>query len=286
MEVQMFHQAKNGIVEVNDTPMDYVVFGKGQTPLVMLPGLTDGLKTVREMAFLLSMLYKDFAQQFRVYMFSRKAVLEQGCTTKDMARDLKIAFDKLGITRCHLLGVSQGGMIAQRFAIDYPEMVSKLVIAVSSSRPGATQRRIISKWIGFAKKGDYKALMIDTAEHTYSPEKIKSYRKMYPIITRFGKPKDFSRFLIQAEACLIHNTYDELDRIECPTLVVGGKLDQIVGSEAAKEMADRIRGSKLLIYDEYGHAAYEESKDFNGLVVDFLLEAADCLQEAADSFRG
>jgi pimeloyl-ACP methyl ester carboxylesterase len=91
---------------------------------------------------------------------------------------------------------------------------------------------------------------------------------VYSIITRFGKPKDFGRFLIQAGACLTHNTC----HIECPTLVIGGRKDQIVGTEAAKEMADRIHGSGLLIYDEFGHVAYEEGKDFNRQVADFMLK--------------
>lgn len=266
----MFYNAKNGTVTVNGVPMDYAVFGKGQTPLVILPGLSDGLKTVRGLAISLAVLYRQFAQQFTVYMFSRKAVFEKGYSTREMAQDQKIALENLGISNCMLLGVSQGGMIAQHLAIDAPEMVEKLVIAVSSSRPNEVICNVVSNWIRFAENGDYKSLMIDTAEHSYTPQKLKSYRRMYPIVSRVGKPKDFSRFLIQADACLTHNTYSELGKIQCPALVIGGGQDQVVGKDAAKEMADRIGNSSLLIYEELGHAAYEESKDFNQQVIDFF----------------
>ena len=68
----MFYNAKNGTVTVGGIPMDYVVFGKGQSPLVILPGLSDGLKTVRGQAVTLAMYYKQFAKLFTIYIFSRK----------------------------------------------------------------------------------------------------------------------------------------------------------------------------------------------------------------------
>lgn len=267
----MLYGAKNSTVSVGGVPMDYVAFGKGQTPLVILPGLADGLRTVRGMAVSLALLYRQFAKQFRVYMFSRKAVLEKGCTTKDMAQDQKTALETLGISNCHLLGVSQGGMIAQHLAIDYPEMVEKLVLAVSISRPNDRFCKVVSNWIRLAENGDYKSLMLDTAEHTYTPQKLKSYRYMYPIVSKMGKPKDFGRFLIQANACLTHDTYSSLGKIQCPTLVIGGGRDLVVGKDAVMDMAEKIHKSSLWVYEDLGHAAYEEGKDFNQRVIDFYL---------------
>lgn len=266
----MFYNAQNNTVAINGGTINYVVFGKGQTPLVILPGLGDGLKTVKGMAIPLALLYRQFAQQFRVYVFSRKNILEKGYSTKAMAQDQQAALEKLGISKCDLLGVSQGGMIAQYFAIDYPEKIMKLVIAVSISRPNQAFCNIVSNWVEFAENNDYKSLMIDTAEHTYTPQKLKGYRHIYPIISRVGKPKDFSRFLVQADSCLTHNAYNELEKILCPTLIIGGGKDRVVGKNAAKEMAEKISKSSLVIYEELGHAAYEESKDFNQRVIDFL----------------
>lgn len=266
----MFYQAKNNVLMVDGVSMDYVVFGKGRTPLVLLPGLSDGLKTVRGMAVPLALLYRQFAQRYRVYLFSRKNVLPAGYSTKEMARDQSIALEALGITRCHLLGVSQGGMIAQHLAIDHPERVERLILAVSLSRPNEAFCRVVSNWIGFAEHDDYKSLMVDTAERTYTPQKLKSYRLMYPFVSSMGKPKDFSRFLVQANACLVHNTYNELGQIRCPTLIIGGGKDRVVGKEAASEMAERVGNARLLVYEELGHAAYEEAKDFPRQVIDFL----------------
>ncbi len=87
----------------------------------------------------------------------------------------------------------------------------------------------------------------------------------------FGKgKKDYKRFIIQANSCLTHNAYNDLDKIECPTLIIGGKKDSIVGVNSAKEIADRISNSELYVYEDYGHAVHEEAKDFNEKVLKYL----------------
>lgn len=54
-------------------------------------------------------------------------------------------------------------------------------------------------------------------------------------------------------------------------LVIGGGQDQVVGSTAAEEIAEKL-SCKIHIYEHLGHAAYEEAKDFNQIVYDFLRE--------------
>lgn len=130
----MFWGAKNGSVRIGDADMEYAVFGKGNSTLIMLPGLGDGLTTVKGMAVPMAVAYRMYAKDYKVYVFSRKNGLEDGYSTKDMARDQAGAMRALGIGRAKVLGVSQGGMIAQYLAIDYPELVEKLVLTVTSSR--------------------------------------------------------------------------------------------------------------------------------------------------------
>ena len=267
----MFYRAIEGSIDIDNTDMDYVAFGKGQKPFIILPGLGDGLKTVKGTKLLLARMYKLFAKEFRVYVFSRKNKIEKGCSTRDMARDQSITMEKLGIEKGHIMGVSQGGMIAQYIAIDYPELVDKLIIGVSVSRQNNTMQKVIKNWIELAEKDDYKNLIIDTMEKTFTENRLKRYRKMYPAITRVGKPKDFNRFIIQAHSCLNHNAYDELDKIKCPTLIIGGDRDKIVGENASEEMAEKIKNSRLILYKGLGHGAYEEAKDFNEKVLEFLL---------------
>lgn len=258
-------------VKVGTTDIDYVAFGKGEKPFIIIPGLGDGLKTVKGTKGMLARMYKIFGRDHRVYIFSRKNHIKEGYSTRDMARDQKIAMENLGIENAHIMGVSQGGMIAQYMAIDYPSMVDKLVIAVSVSRQNETSRQVIKNWISLAKNNDYESLIIDTMEKTFTEKKLNKFRKLYPLITRLGKPESFDRFIIQATSCLNHNAYNELDKIKSPTLVIGGDSDKVVGGNASREIAERINNSKLILYKGLGHGVYDEAEDFNERVLEFLL---------------
>ncbi|MBR0351646.1 MAG: alpha/beta hydrolase [Oscillospiraceae bacterium] len=266
----MLWNAKNGRVEINGSGMEYVSFGSGDKKLVILPGLSDGLATVEGKALMLAVPYRKYLKDFTVMMFSRPDPLPEGHSIRDMAEDQAAALRKLGIGTCSVLGVSQGGMIAQVLAAGHPEMVEKLVLAVSAPCVNEITRACVEKWISLAKKGDHKALMIDTAEKSYSETYLEKYRKLYPVIASIGRPKDYRRFLTNAAAILSFDASEELEKISCPTLIVAGKDDRIVGPEASYEMHERIAGSELHVYERLGHAAYEEAPDFNERVFSFL----------------
>lgn len=266
----MFYHARNGNVPVGNSDMDYISFGNGSNVLVMLPGLGDGLSTVKGTALAFSIIYRRYAKKYKVYVFSRKNHLQEGYSTREMAKDQAEAMKTLGISKAYVMGISQGGMIAQYLAIDYPELVDKLILAVTASKPNNVIQEVISTWIEMAIQGDYKRLIIDTAEKSYSESYLKKYRIIYPLLGKIGKPKNLSRFLIQAVSCIQHNAYAELDRIKCPALVIGGDCDRIVGASSAPALAEKINGSELFIYKGLGHAAYEEAKDFNDRVLAFI----------------
>lgn len=266
----MFWQAKNGSVPIGNTTMDYVTFGKGNRVLVMLPGLGDGLVTVKGMAAILAVSYRTYARNHKVYIFSRKNQLRAGYSTRDMAKDQGEAMRMLGIAKAAVLGISQGGMIAQYLAIDYPDFIEKLVLAVTLSKQNENIQDVVGHWVKLAEQKNSKALLIDAAEKSYSENRLKKYRLAYPLLGKIAQPKDFSRFLIQAASSLQHDAYLELGSIRCPTLVIGGGKDKIAGRDASVELAGRIRNSELFLYEELGHAAYEEAKDFNRRVQSFL----------------
>lgn len=265
----MFYHAISSNVKIGNTDMDYVSFGKGKKNLVIIPGLGDGLKTVKGTALALALMYKGYAKDYRVYFFSRKNHIEKGYSTRDMATDLNTAMAKLNIQNAHVMGLSQGGMISQYLAIDYPQSVDKLVIGVSAARPNTTMEAVVNSWITMATNDDYKSLFISSIEKTYPEDKAKKFKPFYPILTKFGKPKSFDRFIIQARACLSHNAYEALEQITSPTLIIGGDCDLVVGKNASEEMATKISSSSLSLCKGLGHGAFED-KVFNQQVLDFL----------------
>ena len=270
----MLH-AKNGRLTLSTGEMDYIRFGSGSRTLVMLPGVGDGLKTVRGMSLPFALMYRKLARDFTVYVFSRRVRLAPGMTTRDMAEDVNLALEALGLSEVCLVGVSQGGMIAQWLAIDHPDKVGRLVLTVTLSRPNPTVRDVISRWSDMAQRGDYQGIMLDTAERSYSEKRLKKARLSYRFLGSFGKPKSFERFLIQAASCVSHDTYELLPWISCPTLVIGGTDDRIVTGEASREIASQIPGATLYMYEGLGHGLYEETPDFLDRVREFCLGIRD-----------
>ena len=163
-----------------------------------------------------------------------------------------------------MLKAKNGHIKTRNFAMDYirfgnGEKPLVMILTVTLSRPNPTVQEVIGGWLKMAEVGDYKGIMIDTAEHSHTEERLKKTRKMYQLLGNVGKPKSFDRFKIQAKSCITHNAYDELSRITCPTLVVGGTDDRIVTGKASVEIADRIPGSRLKMYMGLGHSLYDES---------------------------
>ena len=175
----MYH-AKNCYVKIDNTEMEYVTFGNGTQPFIIIPGLGDALKTVRGTAVPFSYMYRTYAKYF-------------------------------------------------------------------------------------------KDIFIDTAEKTYSEQKLKTYRRFYGILSKMSEPRSLERFIIQGNACMAHDARPWLGKIQVPTLIVGGERDYIVGNKAAYELAENISDCKLKIYEKYGHGVFEEAKDFNDLVLKFLV---------------
>ena len=262
-------KAKNGRLSLSAGEMDYIRFGSGKRVLLMLPGVGDGLTTVKGLAVPFALMYRALAKDFTVYVFSRRVHLPRHMTTRDMAEDVNEAMEKLGLAGAAVVGVSQGGMIAQWLALDHPDKVAKLVLTVTLSRSNDTVREAVALWSDMARRGDYKGIMLDTAERSYTPRRVRRARLTYALMGNLGKPKSFERFLIQAESCLTHDAYDELGRIACPTLVIGGTEDKIVTGAASEEIAAKIPGSELYMYEGLSHGLYEEAPDFLKRVADF-----------------
>ena len=263
----MIYQAKERMLTAQDMQMRYLTFGQGSKPLVMIQGLNT--RNIKGAALPLAWMYRSFAKDYRVYLFDRRENLGEYVTVRELAADIAAAMDHLGIANADILGVSQGGMIGQYLAIDRPDLVNKLVLAVTLSRNNATVKVVINNWIQMTRRNDIKGLVADMAEKMYSDAYIRRYRPLLPLLTVLQKPRDVPRFLTLAIACLTCDAYEQLEKIQCPVFVIGGRQDQIVSPEASEEIAEKL-GCEIYLYPDLGHAAYEEARDFNARVLHFL----------------
>ena len=265
----MLYNAKEHQLNLPEMQMDYITFGTGAKPLIMIQGLnTRGIKGA---SISLAWMYRMFAKEFKVYLFDRRKDIPEEITVRELAADLAAAMDALGIANAYILGVSQGGMIGQYLAMDRPDLVHKLVLAVTLSRNNDTVEGVVGNWIEMTLKGNMKSLVADMADKMYSAEYVKRYKLFMPLLTYLQKPKDVQRFITLAKSCLTCDAYAELEKITCPVLVIGGRQDLVVGGRASEEIAEKLQ-CKIYMYENLGHAAYEEAKDFHKRVYDFFVE--------------
>ena len=206
----MLWNAKNGQVPAGGSQMRYVRFGRGPENFVILPGLSDGLATVQGKALLLAKPHARFLDRYTVYMFSRRDDLPEGCSIRDMAADQAEAMRALGIEQAAVMGVSQGGMIAQILAAEHPALVDKLVLAVTAPNANDTVRACVERWIEYAEQGDHRALMADTAEKSYSEAYLRRCRRLVPLVSAFTKPASYARFLANARVWASNSTPEAL----------------------------------------------------------------------------
>lgn len=265
----MLYHAKERTLMLRNGPMKYIAFGNGSKPLIMIQGLST--RGIEGMAISLAIMYRIFAKEYKVYFFDRRKAVKEGITINELADDLAEAMDLLKIACADVVGVSQGGMIAQALAIERPDLVRKLVLAVTLARNNETVVAVINGWIDMVKQNKMKTLVADMLDKMYSERYQNRYRRFLPLLTILQTPKDPQRFLALAQACFTCDTYDQLDQIQCPVLVIGGRKDKVVGVEGSVEIAEKL-GCELFLYEEGGHALYEEAPDFNQRVYDFLQE--------------
>lgn len=265
----MFYHAKNGKVSLDNTELDYIVFGNGSRNLVLIPGLGEGLQTIGGTAIPFALMYRKLAKAYRVYVFGRRIVMPDSFTTKDMAEDIYRSMVQLGISSASVVGVSLGGMIVQHLAANHPEAVEKLVLCVTLPYQNPTLVSCLTEWMEMAQQGDIKGVMIDTLLKSNSPDNIKKLLWAYRLFGGLLPKKHIDRFCIMARAGIDHDARQALPHISCPTLILGGRLDQIVTGEASELLHKLIGDSSLYMYEQYGHGLYEEADDFLDRIMNF-----------------
>ena len=265
----MFWGLCEGKIHIPSGDLNYLSFGKGQKNLIIIQGLN--VRDIKGAGASLAFMYKMFSKNYRVWFFDRRTVVKDGLTNWDLADDIYFAIKELNLESADLFGVSQGGMIAMALTLAHPERVRKLVLGVTSSRANENIKKVVSKWVACAKNEDPITINSDSFSLMYTDRYLKKYKILMPLLVRIIKPKDFNRFRILAETILDFDCYGRLNEIKCPVLVLGGAQDKITTGKASLEIAEKLN-CEIYMYPEYGHAVYEETKDFNQRVYEFLMK--------------
>ncbi|MBU6502178.1 MAG: alpha/beta fold hydrolase [Burkholderiales bacterium] len=179
----------------------------------------------------------------------------------DMARDAIGVLDALGVEKAHVVGVSMGGMIAQRVAIAAPQRVLSLTSIMSSSgAQGLPQARpeVMRALMGrpaSSALGDlldhYVRLFKAIGSPGFPMTEAQMRERITAGIQRSFHPAGTQRQMLAVVADA--GRAAELARVENPTLVLHGKADPLVPYACGEDTARRIRGAKLVGVEGMGH---------------------------------
>ena len=253
--------------------MDYFKFGNGKDVFVILPGLS--VQSVMGSAGMVADAYKILTDDFTVYTFDRIKDLPPDYSIDDMASDTAEAIKALGLHDVCLFGASQGGMLAIKIAASCPELVSKLILGSTSARIEDGDYGIISEWVSLAGKGDAEGLYFKFGEALYPTEVYEQSKSLLTDLAKTVTKEELERFVILAKSMKGLDIVGDLDKISCPTFVIGSMDDKVLGSEASELIAEHLRGIpgfKMHMYDGYGHAAFDMAPDYKERILKFLLE--------------
>ena len=262
--------AKNCQIKLyDDDIVNYVSFGYGKKNLLLIPGLNT--ERIKGKALQLAFFYRNFLREYKVFIFDHKEHINENYEISDMVEEIAYCIKKLNIDKVDVVGVSQGGMIAQLLAIDYPDIVDKLVLVATTSRNNSTTNKVVDRWIVLAENGKLQELQKNMIETVYSKRYIAKNKWLSILVQILFKPKlnQLDRFIVLARSCLKFDVSDKLDKIQAKTLVIGAALDQVIPVGFSNELAKKINCQKL-IFENSGHAVHQEVSDFNRTVLNFL----------------
>jgi len=259
--------------KVGDINIYYEVHGSGE-PVILIMGY--GLRAGHWLD-----VHDKLASGYRVIVFDNRGTgrsdkPEIPYTANMMAGDVIGMLDVLDIRAANVFGYSMGGMIAQEFALNYPNRLNSLILGGTFfGGPRAVQMspEAVTSLLGLAKMSEKdKAYALipwlwNNAFVEDNPSAINWF------ITTFSEyPTPAHTYLSQANVVMSFNTYDRLPDIKAPTLVITGDEDRIIPHENAKILADRIPNAKLEIIRNSGHGIFisDPTEKVSKIVSDFL----------------
>lgn len=263
-------------VKVGDINIYYEIHGEGE-PLLLIMGYSGNSRWWYPQIPGLSREYQAIAFDNRGTGQSDKPDIPY--TTETMAGDALGLLEALATDAAHIYGVSMGGMIAQEFALRYPDKVISLIL-------------------GCTTPGGPNSIMADAEAMTFlfDMERMKRLtpeegaREMLPFLFTQEfidkNPKLIEEFIAgmleynitplhsyqrQGEAIMRFNAYDRLPQIKAPTLVIAGTADRLIPVENSRILASRIPNAELVILENVGHGFFTEAlEEANKAILDFL----------------
>jgi pimeloyl-ACP methyl ester carboxylesterase len=272
------------IVNVNGVKLSYLIHGMGNS-VIFIHGFGAKKEIWKPQIREISRKYQSITFDLRGTGESDRP--DMPYTMKMLAEDIRGLMDAINVKKAHIIGRSFGGMIAQHFALMYPEKVDKLIlIATNYGRENVD-------WVEVAKTGrleEIETMRSNPLKAFKQKSKWVFHIKFRKEMERYPDKKFYGSFSMndlikestinpsrpqdiinQAEAMKTHYTFDHLYKIKNKTLLIASSHDRQTPLSVMTEMRERIPNSKLKVIQEAGHfMTLSRASEVNKLILDFL----------------
>lgn len=190
------------------------------------------------------------------------------------AADVKTVLDKENVVKPVIIGISYGSLVAQHFALRWPDALSKLILMSTFAHKTPYYEAIELGWWRALEMGGYN-LMLDVMLPSVLSESYFA-KPIIPIQAMKEARKDLNQ---SSEAIfnLMRATKErkdfrkELEKIKTPTLIIQGEKDLLLPVHMANEVHLHIPGSQLVVIKNAGHTLnLEHVHEVVGVISDFL----------------
>ncbi|TNE47640.1 MAG: alpha/beta hydrolase [Deltaproteobacteria bacterium] len=261
---------------VRDIQMYYEIQGKGPR-LLVIPGTGSDLRQPG------SFFQSPVAKEFEILQFDPRGMgqtdkPDQPYSMEDYAEDTHALLEYLGWDTVHVLGISFGGMIAQEYALRYPEEIERLVLACTSSGGDGGPSFPIHN-LPDEPLEDHVRRLLRIFDTRITDEWIQHNsrfweRKVERMVSRLSVGAEDPGHEVgkqrQLEARRDHNTYHRLPQLFMPVYVCGGTYDGAVPAENIHAIHQQIPQAQLDFF-EGGHLFLMEDLSAHQAIRDFLL---------------
>ena len=263
-------------VNIDGVNIFYEVRGQGD-PLVMIQGYG-------QYSLQWGSLPDELARQYRVVLIDNRGTgrsdkPDTPMTIPMLAADVARVLDALSIDKAHIFGVSKGGLIAQRFAINYPQRVIHLILGCSIPggehhiQPPADGMRILFD-VGYLKSRTPEQLTLETFRFLCTDEFIEENPEAYRYYHRvtMANPTPGYTYKHQAAAIDGEDTWAGLADIRMPTMFITGTSDRLVPCENSEIMAKQVTGAELVMLQDKRHGFYIEAMESTRTSIDDFIK--------------
>ncbi len=200
-----------------------------------------------------------FASRFDVLAFDYRglgasAPATAPYTMADIAADVAGVLDAVGWERPAVAGLSFGGMVAQEFAVTFPDRVDRLAL-LATSPGGAFSSYPLDELVALPAE-QRTARTPELTDRRWTPEWLAAHAPQAVLAAGFaaghdggGTEVELRGRALQLQARKGHDVLTRLHRITCPTFVGAGQYDDIAPVVNAQAIIERVPGAELHVYD-------------------------------------